>query len=1456
MIAVEIGNVRLAIVLILCGFSAGLANGHDWPMWRCDAQRSASAPQHEIGEDLRAIWEKHLTPRKQAWDDPLNLDLMTYDRVFEPIVMDGRLFVGFNDRDKLTAYDTETGRELWSTYAEGPVRLPPAGWNGSVYFCSDDGFLYCVDAASGNLNWKFSGAPNGQHAIGNRRITSAWPARGGPVIRDGTVYFAASIWPFMGTFIYALDAETGAVQWLNDSTGAQYIKQPHSAPSFAGVAPQGALVATEELLLVPGGRSVPAVFNRADGAFRYFEINAGGKGTGGSFVAANEKHFFVHTRESGTRAFHLHNGIKTAFMPSQPVLDGTTVYAAESEDDRSLVRAYGADQKVRWEIEADGSGDLIRAGSNLIAAGEKEITIIAIPKGDQKPRIVSRISVPQKVGRLIVADGKLFAVTLDGQIIAYDSAEQPAVPQPDADQPNPMSVDEESKRVIADLLAEGDAEGYAVWVGSSQSSLATALAAESPFVELTMVDEDAAAVDRVRRRLDSQGLYGSVTVHHSNPAVFMAPQHFANMVFVDGDGLNGRDNELISELYESVRPYGGVMHVISDDRRRELAGRIEGMNLEQAEVQLGNHGVVVRRVGALPGAADWTHQYGDVANSIKSNDRRVKLPLGVLWFGGSSNMDVLPRHGHGPPEQVIGGRLFIQGMNSLSARDVYTGRVLWKRNFEDLGTFDVYYDKTFDNTPLDTKYNQVHIPGANGRGTNYVVTRDRVYLVIDDACHCLDPATGETLKEIRLPKSATGQDADWGYIGVYKDVLIGGRGFARYRERHSLSFEKDKDLKANKQGFGSKSLDRAASVALVGFDRHSGEVLWQIDANHSFWHNGIVAGGEQIYCLDRNPKQVEEAMRRRGIARPETYRIVALDYRTGQVQWQVHEEIFGTWLGYSERHDLLLQAGAAASDRLSTETGTGMAVYSAGDGALQWRKASLKYAGPCILHNDLIITNTNSYAESAGAFYLQTGKQKLVPNPLTGQMQPWKLTRAYGCNNIIASENLLTFRSGAAGFYDLLTDAGTGNLGGFKSGCTSNLVVADGVLNAPDYTRTCSCAYQNQTSLALVHMPDIELWSVNSAASVESDGKRIERVGLNFGAPGDRRDASGLLWLEYPATGGPSPPISIDLNDEAKYVQRHSSMMTGTELPWVLASGVASVTDLRIGIRMRDSTDLSRGVPVVHASDDAEENEQGEVDLGSTDLELIDDSGAQLVGVRFNGLKLSRDDVIRDAYLQFTCNEASTRPTSLIIAAEDTGNAERFDKDSHDLSSRSLTKKEVGWDPLPWLLPNASAKAHRTPNLAPLMHSVIRRPDWKPGNSIAFLISGSGKRVAWAWNSKGDEKAAKLVVDLAPEKVKKKSAEVPYRVRLFFTNGKHQTGESIPGETSDRNEMVMDVYAQGQQVLQDWTLNRAGRGADYGVCEFGKVPIADELHLKFVPKSGDPVLSGIELVRQRSSESE
>ena len=162
----------------------------------------------------------------------------------------------------------------------------------------------------------------------------------------------------------------------------------------------------------------------------------------------------------------------------------------------------------------------------------------------------------------------------------------------------------------------------------------------------------------------------------------------------------------------------------------------------------------------------------------------------------------------------------------------------------------------------------------------------------------------------------------------------------------------------------------------------------------------------------------------------------------------------------------------------------------------------------------------------------------------------------------------MTFRSAAAGYFDLANDGGTGNWGGFRSSCTANLVAADGVLNAPDYTRTCTCSYQNQCSLALVHMPDVETWTFNA---IRSSGKRVRRLGINFGAPGDRKAADGTLWLDFPSVGGPSPDVPLTITgDSLEYVRDHASLVASDSLPWVFASGVRGARHISIRLASRD----------------------------------------------------------------------------------------------------------------------------------------------------------------------------------------------------------------------------------------------------------------------------------------------
>jgi len=404
----------------------------DWPQWRHDAGHTAASAE-DLPDQLELVWARQYPPRVPVWDDPLNQDLMPYDTIFEPVGAGGKLFVPFNDSDKIVALDCRTGDELWRFYADGPVRFAPVCYEDRVYFSSDDGYLYCLAAADGRLLWRFRGGPSPQKAIGNRRVISAWPARGGPVEYDGTVYFAASIWPFMGTFIYALDARTGEMQWVNDATGADFIKQPHAAPAFAGVAPQGQLVVTGDVLLVPGGRSCPAAFDRHTGKPLFFDF--GGKGEGGSFVAADATRYFVHTRLRGTTARKLADGKDGGLKINEPVLADGFAFAASTPEEKdgktppSAIQAFGPDKLTKWQVVADGRSDLIKAGRRFYAANAESISAVEPPQDGQPGRIAQPPDGPQAglnhrlLGRIGDRTAAVVANSLDGQFTGLFAAQ-------------------------------------------------------------------------------------------------------------------------------------------------------------------------------------------------------------------------------------------------------------------------------------------------------------------------------------------------------------------------------------------------------------------------------------------------------------------------------------------------------------------------------------------------------------------------------------------------------------------------------------------------------------------------------------------------------------------------------------------------------------------------------------------------------------------------------------------------------------------------------------------------------------------------------------------------------------------------------------------------------------------------------------------------------------------------
>ncbi|MBN1108623.1 MAG: PQQ-binding-like beta-propeller repeat protein [Bacteroidales bacterium] len=1126
---------RLLIVTSLVfAFSVSSAQSSDWPMWRCDHHRSASTPE-QLAEKLYLQWQVNFSPREPVWDDPLNQNLMQFDRIFEPVVADNKLFLGFNDRDKVVAFDLVTGDELWHYYADGPVRLPLAYNRGILYFTGDDGFCYALEAKSGTLVWKSSLAPAPDRLLGNKRLISMWPARGGIVVKDDIIYTAASIFPLMGTYIYALNAADGSAIWKNEATGSNYILQPHRSPAFADVAPQGPFAITGNVLLVAGGRSVPAAFDLNTGEELYYQLAPSGK-TGGAFTTCNDKVFFNHHRERVVHMYSSGTGDRLrASAGEYPVIDGDTVYFS-GKHITAAITLPDSSLKSLWSVNIRATTDLIKAGNTLFAADSTGISAVTLKPGSE-PELTWRYDSDRIIERLVAANGKLVAVTSDGSVMVFGDRPAEEVAMHDK---KVVRIKGNSKAARKILNTAAVSEGYAVVFGSDVKLL-EGLVVNSMLSIVAYID-DAAKINLLREYFDERDIEAQrLSFLPYYPSEIRLPKYFSSLTVIAED--YGYDDDFLKMLYESVRPYGGRIITPGKGKVADLFARLELTGSRSVDEK----GLLtITRPGALEGAGSWTHNYGDIENTVKSDDRLVKAPLGILWFGGNSNMDVLPRHGHGPGEQVIDGRLIIEGVNSISARDVYTGRVLWKRESQKLmdDSWMVFYDDTYDEEhPLDPKYNQVHLPGANARGTNFIATGEYVYLIEGNKCILLDMETGNPVREF-----STGDDdtKELGYIGVWENMLILGNNFTEYTglENDSIRIKNPKFT----------DYDHTASHELIVMNRFTGEKLWSMESNFGFIHNSVIAGDGILFCLDKLPQYLETKLRRRGEPIPEGSRLLYVDIATGRILREQTEDVFGTWLGYSSGHKLLLQATRPSRDMLNGEEGNRMIAYNIDSGKEIWDRA-VRYSNPPIIHNDRIYTNGE-------AFSLLTGDQILERDPLTGEELKWNFKREYGCGIVAASEHLLTFRSASAGFMNLETFEGTASLGGWKPGCSTNLIAADGVLNSPDYTRTCQCPYQNQTSLALIHMPWMSYWT-NS--NYRWNGKRIKQMGINFNAPGDRRADNDVMWFEYPFVSGLNPEIKVSI-DTAEYfsIRKEPYSVSSQSTPWISSSAAGGIRTLEI----------------------------------------------------------------------------------------------------------------------------------------------------------------------------------------------------------------------------------------------------------------------------------------------------
>jgi outer membrane protein assembly factor BamB len=1111
-LAMQACLLRFVAVVISVSTVFGLSEDvrGDWPMWRGNANRSASTDE-QLPAELSLTWSRQLPALKPAWPEDPRLQ---FDAQYEPVVLGGTIFVASSRSDSLTAIDTNTGTERWKFFAEGPVRLAPIATQGKVYFGSDDGCFYCLEAAKGELLWKIQAAPSERRAIGNERLVSVWPVRGGAVLVDDTIYFTVGVWPFEGTLLYSVD--------LKSATGNAVPR--YTVVSLNDFAPQGHLASSNNKLFIPGGRANIHCRDLTTG--KPVGLSYSAKGTTDHHVIASDKWMFHGGKivDSSTRKM-------LAFTLNRPVISEGKVYFAEKG------QAHAYDLKNTTTVEKkDRKGKIVKVempkplwrfaerpvttvhlktANRLYAHHESKVFAIEIPSSGQKAAQSFEATVDGTPASMLASDGKLFVVTTEGSIYCFGTSEQPArqytLAEPDLGPANK----EWSGRVEDILAATGASGGYCLAMGLGTGQLVEELLRQSK-LDVIAIDPDAKKVDAFRRRLDARGLYGTrVVALTGDPSTLQLPPYLASLVVSEDLAVAGVDGDSpnLRHVFHVLRPYGGTAcFETTTGQHSVLAAVAAGRALPNAVARRAGRLTTVTREGALPGSADWTHEYGDPSNTLLSRDKLVKAPLGALWFGGPSSDGSLfyDRHEWGPSMAVVEGRMLIQGPEKFTAVDVYTGRILWQK-----------------------KLPKGDSPGrrANWKPTGYhfVGLKDAIYLGLPDKCLRLDPRTGETLSEFTLPE----KDDQWGRIRTWKDLLI-------VQVFHAVD------------GRGKEP------AKLLAINRHNGEVVWTKQAEQAF---PIVAiGGDRVFCvegfLDSLYKGADKKRRGGNPTTNDVLFVRALDVNTGKEIWHRTTGRAPSWLAFSEKHDVLL-----ASNKSGIDT------WNAKDGEELWRKEASgqgfkghpeNYYGRVILWKDQVIDQRGP----GRAYDVATGKTITRRHPLTGLEVPWEFTKiGHHCNYAIASEHLMTFRAADAGFCDLAT-GGTGRLVGFRSGCRNSLIPANGVLNAPNMAHGCSCSYSIFTSLALYHVPESSLWTYG--AFQESSGP-IDRIGINFGARGTRVDDRGTTWLNHPNVGGPSPKMSTQVGtSNPEWFQLHPSHVKGDGLRWVAASGVRGVTSIKV----------------------------------------------------------------------------------------------------------------------------------------------------------------------------------------------------------------------------------------------------------------------------------------------------
>ena len=1217
----------------------------DWPTYLHDNSR-VGATTEALPLPLTPRWV-HASPSapKLAWAGEEGrvfegyemVNRVRFDEAFQVAIVGDRVFFGSSVDGRVYCRNLTTGREEWTFFTDGPIRLAPMVADGKLFIGSDDGHAYCLDAASGKLLWKLRAGPNDERILARGRMISRWPIRTGVLVDGGTAYFGAGVFPHENVFIYAVEAATGKVVWKNDA-----ISQADAGRN--DLSPQGYLLAAKDILFVPSGRGLASAFNRATGEV-LDRTTAAWRGIGGTqalladdqIYSVGEHQILAAEQESGKTGFGWFEGKQMTlagdmgYMATgkeivaidrvrhaegtrkKHVIEGEIskltkdlkahaavsalkkVQEAEAElksappaaaekAKRALATAgerYTAlrndyqtkkdklatltrdaaphtDAGIKWRWATKHASALILAGKTLVIGGPGEVVALDAESGQP----VWKSAVEGDARGLAAAGGHLVVSTSEGKIYNFAPADRPApAAVANAAPADPYPQDELSPRYAAAaeaILAQtGIKRGFCLVLGSEQGRLVYELAKRS---ELTIygVEPDEQKVKASREALLKTGLYGPrISIDHLDLSVIPYASYFANLIVSDCMILTGEVPGLPVDVARNLKPVGGTICLgvpentppsVQAKAKANIPGWLAATKLGEEKATIKSAGGWSRLVRAtLPGAGAWTHEYGNAGNTSSNQDERIKGGLSVLWYGDPGPSEMVNRHDGAVGPLSVNGRLFIQGEKNVSAYDAYNGQFLWVKENPGALRKGVYAARE---------------PG------NMAASEDSLFMVIDDQCLHLDAATGELRRTYGVPV-AEGEERRWSYI-AYEDGVL----FGTATERKGFSAEQQRRGKAS----------TGATDKVFAYDVATGQRLWTYQGK-SISHVSMAVGDGRVFFIDSSltaeqraellkqdksdlKKLTGEAQKiaEARVKKADLRLAVALDARTGRQIWANPVDVTdcseigigGGSLSLIYHNHHLVLGGANANGHYWTQFLAGefarrrLVVLDANSGEKIWAKDANYRHRPIVIDNEIVA--------EPWAYDLYSGNQKMRTHPLTGEQTPWMFARpGHHCGAISATSNMMFFRSKFTAYYNRDQDEGTEHFAGHRLGCWINTIPANGLVMIPEASAGCVCLFSIAATVVFEPRENRMQWSVYGASGATLP---VQHMALNLGAPGDRRDAHGKLWLSYPR---PSSRPGIDLPLELKptftkgggffSLNADTFTVAKTDLPWVFASG-------------------------------------------------------------------------------------------------------------------------------------------------------------------------------------------------------------------------------------------------------------------------------------------------------------